>query len=539
MLVKGSFDIDETPLEAHAVTDAKGFATLQFKIPADTELDGNSVETEIEGTKGDFHQTHSVDLESVSSLNITLQTDKPIHQPGQTLHIRALCFASSKHAKAGLPLVVSIKDPEDTTAFLSHVTTNSFGVASTDWQMPANLRLGDYMIRAETDETVVEHKYSQLIVRISRYDLPEFRVTAKPDRAYYLPGQKPKVEIAADYLFGKPVPSARIRVVRETERIWNFKLQKWDVEEGESVAGTADAKGRFTASLNIEDAYEGWKEESAYAPRVKDVSYTAYATDPLTGRTEQRRFDVRATHHEIHIYVFGRRFCLESQPTCDWYVSTSYADGTPAASHVTGTGIGTVLTNRYGIAQIRIPKNLDELNLSADDGQGHTGRFTVPLGAPDLANVHVRTEKTLYRSGEPVNVEIASTVSVSTVILSVTKDLQLLDSFPVHLTKGHASVILPWRKEFVHAIKIGIAPPDPPYTSDSPNSNGDAQTVIFPMNDDLLLAIKPAQATYRPGEQASADVFVRLPDGSPATAALGVAVVDAAVAERASADSET
>ena len=65
-------------------------------------------------------------------------------------------------------------------------------------------------------------------VRISRYDLPNFAVKAQPDRTYYLPGQNAEVKVNADYLFGQPLTHGHVRVVRETEREWNYKEQKWD-----------------------------------------------------------------------------------------------------------------------------------------------------------------------------------------------------------------------------------------------------------------------------------------------------------------------
>ncbi len=322
VLVKGSLDVGDKPIEAHATTDANGFATLEFAIPADADIDSSDVDAKIEGTKGDFHQlVDDVRLGSPPFLNVTLQTDKPIYQPEQTLHIRALSFDAQNHAKPDLPLVLTVRDPEDITAFVSHVTTNRFGVASADWQIPANLRLGDYTIRVEGDENQENLRSSNVTVRISRYDLPEFRVTAKPDRTYYLPGQNPKVEISANYLFGKPVPAARVRVVRETDRTWNYKLQKWDIEEGESHEGGADANGRFTATLSLGDVFKDLDDETSYGSEFKDTTYTTYATDPLTNRTEQRRFDVRATLHEIHIYLHGGPNSIKGEPI-EYFVST-------------------------------------------------------------------------------------------------------------------------------------------------------------------------------------------------------------------------
>ena len=111
--------------------------------------------------------------------------------------------------------------------------------------------MGDYRIHVlvdggntegeETSETLYD-------VRISRYDLPNFSVTAQSDREYYLPGQNAEVRVHADYLFGQPVKRGHVRVVRETEREWNYREQKWDVEEGDEQKGETDGAAEYVGN---------------------------------------------------------------------------------------------------------------------------------------------------------------------------------------------------------------------------------------------------------------------------------------------------
>ena len=49
-------------------------------------------------------------------------------------------------------------------------------------------------------------------IKVSRYELPNFIVNAKPNKPYYLPGDtQAEVEVSADYLFGKPVTGGKVR----------------------------------------------------------------------------------------------------------------------------------------------------------------------------------------------------------------------------------------------------------------------------------------------------------------------------------------
>ena len=115
--------------------------------------------------------------------------------------------------------------------------------------------------------------------------------------------------------------------MRETQRHWDYREQKWETEEGDTYEGDVDADGRFTAHLKLGEEHDDLKDQD-YS-RFKDLTYAAYFTDPTTNRTEQRRFDLRLTKDAIHVYVIDRGRQVRNFPL-EFYVSTSYADGTPA-----------------------------------------------------------------------------------------------------------------------------------------------------------------------------------------------------------------
>ena len=74
---------------------------------------------------------------------------------------------------------------------------------------------------------------------------------AQPDRPYYFANQQAAVAVSAQYLLGKPVPRGHARIVREANRGWNYKEQKWDVEEADVQEGELDDTGRFTATFDM------------------------------------------------------------------------------------------------------------------------------------------------------------------------------------------------------------------------------------------------------------------------------------------------
>ncbi|HZT57568.1 MAG TPA: hypothetical protein VFA21_02975, partial [Pyrinomonadaceae bacterium] len=89
--VSGTFsfgDDEKTVVRAAATTDADGLATLDFDLPRGHVAGDASLE--VTARRGDFEQTASDDVNVYHLADILVGTDKPLYQPGQTLHVRAL-----------------------------------------------------------------------------------------------------------------------------------------------------------------------------------------------------------------------------------------------------------------------------------------------------------------------------------------------------------------------------------------------------------------------------------------------------------------
>jgi len=547
-----------SPLKSSAVTDSEGYATLEFDLPREVEAD--EAQVTVTASRGEFAQEAEAEVRFDQRAQILVSTDKPLYQPGQVLHVRALVFDPSRHAVAGAEAALKISDPESTVVFRAPLKTSRFGVASVDWPIPENTRLGDYFIEVEMDEGSSGDSHGGQYVKISRYELPNFTVSVKPDRAYYLPGHNAEVEVRADYLFGQPVTRGRVRVVRETERHWNYREQKWETKEGDKYEGETDGTGRFIARINLAEGHKDLADEDS--PRFRDLTYAAYLTDLTTGRTEQRRFDLRVTKDAIHVYLIEGDSGQTEEFPLQFYLSTSYADGTPASCEVAISEIisstpssnrisratsepplRTVKTNRYGVAKVGglvlagredLGQRLS-LNFLARDNQGRLGRHTESLWLGSRPVIRVETDKTLYHAGEPIKAEITASEPDLTVFVDVARDWTVIHSEMVRLRQGHATVLLPYGKEFKDELTIAAYANLGSGRSDQILG---ARRVLYPRDRDLKLDVRLNQAAYRPGEEARADFLVRAPDGRPLPSALGVVVFDQAVEERARTDRE-
>src|SRR4030095_10611959 len=110
----------------------------------------NDFELRIEGTRGFVTTLVEKEIDINLHGEMAVSTDKPIYQPGQTLHARALLLGASKRALAGRNVTLKIKDPEGGVAFSVELKTSRFGIASADWPIPEHARLGRYLLEFST-----------------------------------------------------------------------------------------------------------------------------------------------------------------------------------------------------------------------------------------------------------------------------------------------------------------------------------------------------------------------------------------------------
>jgi len=142
-------------------------------------------------------------------------------------------------------------------------------------------------------------------------------------------------------------------------------------------------------------------------------------TDPTTGKTEQRRFQVRLSHDPIHIYISGINV---NGDDASFYVSTYYPDAMPAQCRVdvsedrkhytsysqqTASGIRdflrTIKTNRYGVAKV---SDL-QLVTPGDDGSSNTRGYQLVFDVHDKNGATVSYDEEFW-SGSDQSIEVTT-----------------------------------------------------------------------------------------------------------------------------------
>ena len=123
----------------------RGTAEAQFQFPAG--LVGNfPVHYAVDTPIGSAEYTQQVRLEDKASILLT--TEKPLYQPGQTIHVRALALDRSNHqASANRALTFEMEDPRGNKVFKKATQTDSFGVASAEFGLADEVNLGTHRLR--------------------------------------------------------------------------------------------------------------------------------------------------------------------------------------------------------------------------------------------------------------------------------------------------------------------------------------------------------------------------------------------------------
>ena len=108
---------------------------------------------------GSTEYTQPVQLEDKASILLT--TEKPIYQPGQTIHVRALALDRADHkADSDRKLTFELEDSRGNKVFKKTTETDKFGIASAEFSLADEVNLGTYHLRALMGDAIcaVEHR---------------------------------------------------------------------------------------------------------------------------------------------------------------------------------------------------------------------------------------------------------------------------------------------------------------------------------------------------------------------------------------------
>lgn len=497
-----------------ARTDRNGEVAVQMTMP-DTELKNALLKIEVTSKSAKDSIEETVQIRS--ALRTLLTTDKPLYQPGQTIHIRALTLSQpSMKPLTEAEVIFEVEDAKGNKVFKAFEKTDAYGISHVDFILADEVNMGTYRVRV-----LAAGMKEEKTVTVERYVLPKFKVNFTSDRSYYQPGELVKGEIQVDYFFGKPVAGGKVEIT----------CSKFDVayEDFQVIEGKTDEAGHYAFEVRLPEHFVGQPLEAGNASAKFEIKVVDTAD-----HQEKITKNLAVTASPIIVAAVPESGDLIPGLENTIYIVTTYADSTPAACQVTWNNPAdgqpvTFATDEGGFGTIAVTPQANTaitLSLTARDARGQTGQPSVELKAREQQDdsILLRTDKSLYRVGEPLEFSLFSTRQTGTVYVDVIKDRQTYLTQTLELQGSRTSGRITLDAALAGTVQINAY-----FLGRNGVMVRDRRLILVDPADDLTIQISSNSDTYLPGTEAQVQFVVTNTQGQGVASALGMIVVDEAV----------
>ena len=526
---------DREPLRLFSGSlNRRGTVEADFQFPAGV-VGSYSLRFSVDTPIGSTEYTQPIDLEDKASILLT--TEKPIYQPGQTIHVRALALdRASDHAAADRKLTFELEDSRGNKVFRKITATDKFGIASAEFALADEVNLGAYHLRALMGDAQAPSNSAEITLQVERYVLPKFKVeiefaqkNGKPRRDYR-PGDHVTGTVRANYFFGKPVADAEI----------GLKASSADVEtfEAASASGKTNADGTYRFDLKLPAYFAGRPVNHGSARALIEATVKDSAD-----HAETRGEPITVSESPLLITAVPEGGALVAGVENEIFLLAAYPDGSPASAtltihppvptdHISLTGEKQesdrrLTTDSAGVAVLRITPagSLDSLTIEADDHRGNRVTANVPLETRSRTDqILLHTSRAIFKAGERIDLKVLATRMHGAAYVDIVKNGQTILTRDLDLDNGHAELSLVATPEMAGALDI-----DAYLFGRDAQPVADHRLVFVQPADELKIETTADAQVYRPGSEARVQFHVTNSRGDGVQAAIGLQVVDEAV----------
>lgn len=464
-----------------------------------------------------------------------LFTDRAIYRPGQKVHATAVSYIVKKGLDASVPgksmeLKFILKDANWKQVAEQKATTDEYGTASVDFELPKEGQTGQYSI--SVNGTATEY------VRVEEYKRPTFEITFPKVNEKYTWGDTVVVKASAKTYAGVPVQGAKVeyQVTRRNQLWWWGAGSAGQLVKTDSCVTRED--GTFDVEIPLEASLSG-KDEADMSDfmriaRFFNFEVSAIVTD-ISGESHEGVMSLPlGTKPTILTVNLPKRIEADSLKT----VTFAYrnASGMPIASNLKYRIDG----GEWKVAEANAPVAIKEYaasstpsassaqvwksgvhQLEAICGQDTLQQKFTLFSMKDTHPMEPTTEwyyqtaKTFPRDGKPVYVQVGSSENGAHIVYSIIAGNKLLEKGAWEL--GDSIVTLPfsYREEYASGVVINY----------SFVKNGECYTrkisIARPLPEKKLnITWKTFRDRLTPGQKEKWTLHITTPDGKPAKAQL-------------------
>ena len=460
-----------------------------------------------------------------------LFTDRAIYRPGQKVHASAVSYIVKKGLDASVPgksreLKFILRDANWKQVAEQKATTDEYGTASVDFELPKEGQTGQYSI--SVNGTATEY------IRVEEYKRPTFEITFPKVNEKYTWGDTVVVKASAKTYAGVPVQGAKVeyQVTRRNQLWWWGAGSAGQLVKTDSCVTRED--GTFDVEIPLEASLSG-KDEADMSDfmriaRFFNFEVSAIVTD-ISGESHEGVMSLPlGTKSTILTVNLPKRIEADSLKT----VTFAYrnASGMPIFSRLKYR----IDKGEWKDAEANAPVSIKEYASSASSAQVWKSgvhqleaicgtdtlqqKFTL-FSMKDTHPVEPTTEwyyqtaKTFPRDGKPVYVQVGSSENGAHIVYSIIAGNKLLEKGAWEL--GDSIVTLPftYKPEYASGVVINY----------SFVKNGECYTrkisIARPLPEKKLnITWKTFRDRLTPGQKEKWTLHITTPDGKPAKAQL-------------------
>ena len=321
-------------------------------------------------------------VEVVDGLLLFVETDKPIYQPGQTVHVRLMTLDSALKPWPSAA-AIEVQDAKGIKVFRKEVETDEYGMVTVDMPLSVEPNVGVWKLTALAGD-----QKTQLDVRVERYVLPKYEVSITTARDWILASEPITGTVASEYSFGKPV-------VGEVEIVASRYVGRW--EEYARFSGPID--GETTFELPPVRFVAGVPQSGGQG----NVSLEVTVREKSTGYEQQTSKLLTVTSADTTLKVIPESRILKPCLPMGYLIIAQTPDGTPVDTDVSititylneafqeaSTETIRVVTERgKAIVKATAPAYAAALTLEAQSGRSYTYLALQSGHSPSDSFIHI------------------------------------------------------------------------------------------------------------------------------------------------------
>ena len=163
---------------------------------------------------------------------MNIYTDRMLYRPGQTVHASVLAYQNVKGMEVSvrpeLHMTLSLRDANGTEVEKKELTTDSYGAASADFQLPTTGLTGQFTLRTSGG--------GYQSIRVEEYKRPTYEVSFDEVKTAYKAGDTVMVRGMAKSFAGVPVQGGKVKYKVERRRAfwwWSERENPAEIADGE------------------------------------------------------------------------------------------------------------------------------------------------------------------------------------------------------------------------------------------------------------------------------------------------------------------